>query len=135
MAGRRARSPTRHRPAPILPASGQGARMNHGIRRPWQAVDYEAAARLFPPPPEYFESAYYAEPEEIERLQLARLRVRAEQAARVPFFARRWAEAGFRPGDLKTLDDLWKTPAYTVHDIRRSIEACPPWGDYQGVTP
>jgi phenylacetate-CoA ligase len=109
--------------------------MSQGIRRPHKAVDYEAAARLYPPPPEYFESAWFDEPEKIEQKQLARLRARADQAGRVPFFAKRWAEAGFDPRDLHTLEDLWKAPYYTVDDIRKSIEAHPPYGDYQGVTP
>ena len=26
-----------------------------GVRRPWQAVDYDELVRRFPPPPEYFE--------------------------------------------------------------------------------
>jgi phenylacetate-CoA ligase len=105
------------------------------IRRPYAAVDYEALIRAYPPPPEYFESAWFASPDEIEAVQLARLRERAAAAERVPFFERRWAAAGFDPRSIHTLDDLWEAPAYTVEDIRQSIDAHPPWGDYQGVTP
>jgi phenylacetate-CoA ligase len=105
------------------------------MRRPWQAVDYDALVRAYPPAPEYFETAWLAPPDEIERVQLERLRRRAAEAAKVPFFARRWREAGFEPASLRTLDDLWQAPSYTVDDIRRSIEAHPPWGDYQGVVP
>jgi phenylacetate-CoA ligase len=106
-----------------------------GVRRPWQAVDYDELVRLYPPPPDYFETVWLAERARIEKIQLTRLRQRAQAAQRVPFFRRRWAEAGFHPEDLRSLDDLWKAPFYTVHDIRRSIEDHPPWGDYQGVTP
>jgi len=106
-----------------------------GIRRPWEAVDYDELVRAFAPPPEYFEQAWLAPPDEIERVQLARLRERALAAARVPFFERRWADAGFDPRTLGTLDDLDRVPPYTVHDIRASIERRPPWGDYQAVTP
>ncbi len=91
--------------------------------------------RAYPPPPEYFESAWLAPPEEIERVQLERLQARAASAARVPFFARRWAAAGFDASELRTLEDLWRAPCYTVDDIRQSIDAHPPWGDYQAVTP
>jgi phenylacetate-CoA ligase len=105
------------------------------IRRPFAAVDYEALVRAYPPPPDYFETAWFAPPEEIEAVQLARLRERALAAARVPFFERRWAAAGFDPRSIRTLEDLWRAPAYTVEDIRKSIDAHPPWGDYQGVTP
>src|SRR5580765_6946866 len=103
--------------------------------RPQDAVDYHALLRAYPPVPEYFETAWLAPPEEIERVQLERLRARAASAARVPFFAKRWAEAGFDHTAINTLDDLWRAPAYTVDDIRASIEANPPWGDYQGVLP
>jgi phenylacetate-CoA ligase len=105
------------------------------VRRPHQAVDYDDLTRLFPPPPEYLETSWLEPPELIEHRQLLRLRARARAAAEIPFFARRWAEAGFGPDDLGSVEDLWKAPAYTVDDIRRSIEARPPWGDYQGVTP
>jgi phenylacetate-CoA ligase len=105
------------------------------FRRPFEAVDYAEIEREYPPAPEYFETAWLTPPDEIERVQLARLRARAGAAAKVPFFARRWAEAGFDPASIATLDDLWRAPAYTVDDIRKSIDAHPPWGDYQAVTP
>jgi phenylacetate-CoA ligase len=106
-----------------------------GFRRPFEAVDYQELVRAFPPPPEYFERAWLAPPEEIERVQLSRLRERALAAAQVPFFARRWEAAGFDARTLSGLGDLERVPPYTVHDIRTSIEAHPPWGDYQAVTP
>jgi phenylacetate-CoA ligase len=109
--------------------------MAAGIRRRHEAVDYDAIERMFPPPPEYYESAWFDPPDVIERRLLARLRERAHTAYAVPFFRDRWNAAGFHPDNLRTLDDLWAAPSYTVDDIRRSIDAHPPWGDYQGVTP
>ena len=109
--------------------------MSRGIRRPHQAVDYDALTRQFPPPPEYFETAWYEDPETIERKQLARLKERARSAYQVPFFRDRWDAAGFEPRALQTLEDLWQVPWYTVDDIRKSIDAHPPYGDYQGVVP
>jgi phenylacetate-CoA ligase len=106
-----------------------------GIRRPYQAVDCDELARLYPPPPEYFEAAYFETPEAILRKQLARLRDRAQRAYRVPFFRRRWDAASVGPESLRSLDDLERFPAYGVDDIRKSIEEHPPFGDYQGVTP
>jgi phenylacetate-CoA ligase len=109
--------------------------MSAGIRRPWEAVDYDEIVRLFPPPPEYFETAWRASRDEIERVQLDRLRRRAASAERVPFFRRRWKAAGFDPRSLSSLDDLWRAPCYTVDDLRKSIDEHPPHGDYQGVLP
>jgi phenylacetate-CoA ligase len=103
--------------------------------RPFAAVEYDALARAYPPPPEYFDTAWLAPRDQIERVQLSRLQARARAAARVPFFARRWHDAGFDPNSVTTLDDLWRAPFYTVDDVRESIETNPPYGDYQGVTP
>jgi phenylacetate-CoA ligase len=104
-------------------------------RRPWQAIDMAGVVRRFPPPPDYFETAWFDDPDTISRKQLLRLRERAWQAYDVPFFRHRWDEAGFHPSALCGLEDLWKAPSYTVDDIRRSIEAHPPYGDYQAVAP
>ncbi len=109
--------------------------MAAGLTRPHEAVDYDALMREFPPPPAYFETVWLDEPDVIERKQLERLRARAQAAYRVPFFRNRWDAAGFEPGQLETLDDLWKVPFYTVDDLRKSIEAHPPFGDYQALAP
>ena len=109
--------------------------MPAGLRRPHESVDYDALQRAYPPPPEYYDSAFLDSPDHIEATQLRRVQERAERAYRVPFFRKRWDAAGFEPRQLRTLDDLWKCPTYTVDDIRRSIEAHPPYGDYQGVLP
>ncbi|MCH7789779.1 MAG: hypothetical protein IH940_10100, partial [Acidobacteria bacterium] len=105
------------------------------FRRPFQAVDFAELTDRFEPPPEYFESAWLDEPDVIEAKQLTRLRARAHAASKVPFFARRFVDAGFDPRAISSLTDLSIAPAYTVDDIRSSIEAHPPFGDYQGVMP
>jgi phenylacetate-CoA ligase len=106
-----------------------------GVRRPDQAVDLDELVRFLPPPPAYFETAWLDLPEVIARKQLERLKAKAARAQRIPFHARRWAEVGFDPRAIRTIADLDQAPWYTVDDIRKSIEAHPPWGDYQGVTP
>jgi phenylacetate-CoA ligase len=109
--------------------------VSEGLRRPWEAIDDQAVVEAYAPPPEYFDGAWLAAPDEIEQVQLARLRERAMAAAKVPFFERRWADAGFDPNAIHSLDDLARAPTYTVDDIRRSIDAHPPWGDYQAFSP
>jgi phenylacetate-CoA ligase len=108
--------------------------MSIGLRRPWDAVDFGELARLFPPPPEYFEEAWFNPPETIDRVKLVRARHRADRAGRVPFFRRLWDEHGFDPRDLTRIEDLDRLPTYTVDDLRRSVEEHPPYGDYQGVS-
>jgi phenylacetate-CoA ligase len=104
------------------------------MRRPFEVVDRAALSRAYPPPPEYFDTAWLAQPDGIERLQLERLQRKARATALVPFFAERWAAAGFDHSSLRSLGDLSRAPSYTVHDIRASIDAHPPFGDYQGAS-
>ena len=104
------------------------------FRRPFEAVDYAALMRAHVPPPEYFDGDFLLGPEALEARQLARLQDRARRAYRVPFFKRRWDAAGVGPADLTSLDDLSRFPSYRVDDIRKSIEECPPFGDYQGAS-
>lgn len=58
------------------------------------------------------------DPEALKALQLTRLRASLAQAARAPFYARRFAELGLDPGDIKSLDDLARLPFTTKNDLR-----------------
>jgi len=105
------------------------------FRRRFEAVDHRELIATYPPPPEYFETHYYMEPEHIERLQLTRLQEECRRAYdEVPFYEHRWAAAGFEPSEIQTLDDINLIPIYDIDDIRASIAAHPPYGDYQGVS-
>ncbi len=104
------------------------------FRRPFEVVDHAALMRAHAPPPEYFDGDWLQPPDRIEALQLERLQARCRRAYQVPFFRRRWDAAGVGPDDLRSLDDLSRFPAYRVDDIRKSIEAHPPMGDYQGAS-
>lgn len=55
------------------------------------------------------------------------------RAWEVPFYRRRWGDAGLEPGDIRGLDDLMRLPPYTKADLMASIEASPPFGDYHGM--
>ena len=72
--------------------------MSIGIRRPHEAVDFAAIERLYPPPPEYFETAYFDDRETIERTP-ARPPAATRRGARyeVPFFRRPLGRRGLRP--------------------------------------
>src|SRR4051795_795705 len=98
------------------------------MRRPYQAVDYDEVMRRYPPPPEYFETAFLLDPDLIERQQLARLQQRALTAYQVPFFRERWDAAGFDPRSLRTLDDLWRGGFLTPAEIPTKNKAAPPGG-------
>ena len=79
------------------------------------------STRLFPPPPEYFETAWYDPPDVIEHKQLARLQQRALAAERG---ARSSASAGTPRASTRArsrrLDDLWRRAV--VHRRRHPQE-------------
>lgn len=60
-------------------------------------------------------------PDALRALQLERLRTTVERvAAHVPFYQRRFAEAGFGPTDLRRLEDARRLPFTTNADLRES---------------
>jgi len=57
--------------------------------------------------------------EELEALQLRRLRTQAERVyANVKFYRRKFDEAGIKPGDIRKLSDLSKLPFTEKQDLR-----------------
>jgi phenylacetate-CoA ligase len=107
------------------------------INFPWyhRAVDLERVTRDFPPPPDFFRGVFRASRDELRALQERRFLQTMKRGWEIPFYQRLWGAAGMQPGDVRGLDDLPRIPAYTVEDIRRSIEANPPFGDFMGVAP
>lgn len=64
--------------------------------------------------------------------QEARFRQVMAFAWRVPFYRRLWGKAGAEPGDVRSLDDLPKLPAYDKAELMASVADHPPIGDFHG---
>lgn len=47
-----------------------------------------------------------------------------------PFYQRKWAAAGFKPGDLQTFEDFERLPVVTKEELRLAQQTSPPFGDY-----
>lgn len=45
------------------------------------------------------------------------------------FYQKHWGDAGFQPGDLKTLDDFHRMPLVTKEDLRQNLINNPPFGN------
>ncbi len=101
----------------------------------YEALDFEALWRDYPPAPDYFETTYKMSCDEIRAVQAARFLPQMERAWQIPFYQRHWAAAGMQPGDVKGLEDLARIPAFSVHDLRDAITRNPPWGDFIGLDP
>ncbi|MDD1654163.1 MAG: phenylacetate--CoA ligase [Methanomicrobiales archaeon] len=55
---------------------------------------------------------------DLEALQLKRLKWSLGQAMKVPFYRSRFRDAGIRPADVKSLDDVGKLPFTSKKDLR-----------------
>jgi phenylacetate-CoA ligase len=68
---------------------------------------------------EYFNPVERMEREELEALQLERLRATVDRLYdKVPFYRKKLEEVGYRPGDIGSLDDLRRLPFTTKDDLR-----------------
>lgn len=56
--------------------------------------------------------------EEIKKLQLERLQKTVRHCMNSPFYKKRFEEAGLKPEDIKSLDDVRKIPFTTKQDLR-----------------
>lgn len=101
----------------------------------FSTLDFEKLVQEYPPPPAFFDEVFYKwGRSDIQKVQEERFLREARRAWQIPFYRRKWTEAGITPDDIRGLADLQKIPPYDVNDIRESIERCPPFGDYQGVS-
>ena len=65
----------------------------------------------------------------LQEVQFARLMARGWQ---IPFYQRLWSARGIEPGDVRSLDDITKLPVYDKTDLMASVNAAPPYGDFDG---
>jgi len=69
--------------------------------------------------------------EDVRAMQLGKLRRQLEYvAARSPFYARKFEEAGVEPRRLRTLEELSAYPFTTKEELRESQVASPPLGEH-----
>ena len=65
----------------------------------------------------------------IQDRQFARLMARGWE---IPFYQRLWSAKGIEPGDIKGLADIVRLPVYDKTDLMESVNAHPPYGDFDG---
>jgi phenylacetate-CoA ligase len=65
----------------------------------------------------------------IQDRQFVRLVQRGWQ---IPFYQRLWGAKGIEPGDIRGLADITKLPVYDKSDLMESVNAHPPYGDFDG---
>ena len=100
-----------------------------------RSLDFEQLARDYPVAPEFFRSVYRMPRPQLEALREKRFLATVKRGWEIPFFQRHWGAVGLEPGDIKGIADIEKIPPYTVHDVRKSLERNPPFGDFMGIAP
>ena len=70
--------------------------------------------------------------DELRARQNERFRALMSFAWKVPFYQRLWGNAGAKPGDIRSLDDIVRLPIYSKAELMESVEAYPPIGDFHG---
>lgn len=99
------------------------------------SLDFEKLWRDYPTAPEYFDTTYRLSVDAIRNLQNERFLAQMKRAWEIPFYQRHWGRHGMEPGDIASLQDLGRIPAFSVHDLREAIERNPPWADFIGIDP
>ena len=74
--------------------------IDEGLRFPQyaQALDFAQLVKDYPPPPEFFRSVYRMPRGNLDRLREKRFLALIQRGWEIPFFKRRWKEAGLAPG-------------------------------------
>jgi len=70
--------------------------------------------------------------DEIFAIQDAQFRRLMQRGWQIPFYQRLWGAQGIEPGDIKGLADITKLPVYDKTDLMASVNAHPPYGDFDG---
>lgn len=95
-----------------------------------KAIDWDALIRDYPPPPDFQRVSAGMSDDELRALQNARFMERVGEAWEVPFYRDRWRAAGLEPGDVRSLEDIEKIPAFTSDDLKQALVDRPPFGSH-----
>lgn len=72
--------------------------------------------------------------DELFALQDAKFRKLMARGWEIPFYQRLWGDRGIEPGDIRGLEDITRLPVYDKSDLMASVNAHPPYGDFDGRT-
>ncbi|WP_051184962.1 phenylacetate--CoA ligase family protein [Desulfatiglans anilini] len=74
--------------------------------------------------------------DQLQELQLQRFQERmAYVYERSPMYRRKFDEAGIKPADIRSLEDISRIPFTVKEELRESQAQHPPWGDFMCVPP
>lgn len=99
----------------------------------FDAMDHPGLIAAYGRPQDFATRIARTSRDELRALQEARFARVMAFAWKVPFYQRLWGAKGIEPGDIRSLDDITRLPAYSKSDLMASVEAHPPLGDFHGL--
>ncbi|MCG8548506.1 MAG: hypothetical protein MJE12_30255 [Alphaproteobacteria bacterium] len=99
------------------------------------AIDWDAFFEETPPPDVWHETLFRWSRDQLEAYRNHHFMKRIAECWNNPFYRRFWGDHGIEPGDIEGLEDLEKLPIFSSDDVKRSIEAHPPYGEVCGIEP
>jgi phenylacetate-CoA ligase len=99
----------------------------------FDAMDYPGILRDYGRPEDFAGRIARLSRDELRAMQDRRFMEVVAFAWTVPFYRRHWGAVGLEPGDIRGLDDIGRIPPYAKGDLMASVEAHPPFGDFDGL--
>ncbi len=99
----------------------------------FDAMDYPGIIQAYPCGAGFIEAFRGMSRDELRGRQETRFLNILEFAWKVPFYREHWGARGIEPGDIRSLDDITKLPAYSKSDLMASVAAHPPIGNFHGL--
>jgi phenylacetate-CoA ligase len=98
----------------------------------FEAIDIAQLARDFPIGDAFLTRFTGMSPERLRAHQDALFARQLKRAWQLPFYQRLWGNVGIEQGDIRSVDDIAKLPAFGKQEIMESIARRPPLGDHHG---
>jgi phenylacetate-CoA ligase len=98
----------------------------------FEAADIPRLMREFPIGADFMARYAGMDPEALRSHQDALFARQVRRAWQLPFYQRLWGNAGVRPGDIRSVDDIARLPSFGKAEIMDAIERKPPLGDHHG---
>ncbi len=106
--------------------------MQTGLPIYQKSIDWEDFFSQYPVPDVYAKTVYQWSKERLREFQNNRFMHLVEIGWNNQFYSRRWRTAGVERGDIRSLDDISKLPAYTSDDVKTDQAEHPPFGHFHG---
>jgi phenylacetate-CoA ligase len=97
------------------------------------SMDWQAFFRTYPVPDVFEQTVFRWPRERLRGFQDERFMALVRIGWNNEFYRRHWSAAGIEPGDIRSIDDIAKLPAYTSDDVKEDQHEHPPFGHFHGT--